>query len=255
MKRALELFASRFAPPGDSPRGAFALSSLTGAADAFLALTLASGDSPRIVLAVTPGLPDADRLTDDLRLLTARTPTRILEFPPLVAGDKASLGTRLKTVAALKAWGLSPYPCVVVAPFPSLASPIPRGTVPSLVLGTVPGRGDSPRTTFSAICAKLGEMGYNRVPTVEQEGDFAVRGGIIDAWCPGEEFPIRAEFFGEDLESLRTFDAASQRSVERIDSAELMPIREREGEGRGGGLGVGVGGGVGVGVQWRCLRI
>ena len=249
MKRALELFASRFASPGDCPRGAFALSSLTGAADAFLALTLASGDSPlagrdspRIVLAVTPGLPDADRLTDDLRLLTARTPTRILEFPPLVAGDKASLGTRLKTVAALKAWGLSPYPCVVVAPFPSLASPIPRGTVPSLVLGTVPGRGDYPPTTFSAICAKLADMGYNRVPTVEQEGDFAVRGGIIDAWCPGEEFPIRAEFFGEDLESLRTFDAASQRSVERIDSAELMPIREGEGEGRGGGGGRGRGG-------------
>ena len=108
MKRALELFASHFASPGDCPRGAFALSSLTGAADAFLALALASGDSPRIVLAVTPGLPDADRLTDDLRLLTARTPTRILEFPPLVAGDKSSLGTRLKTVAALKAWGLSP---------------------------------------------------------------------------------------------------------------------------------------------------
>ena len=235
MKRALELFASRFAPSGGRPRGAFALSSLTGAADAFLALALASGDSPRIVLAVTPGLPDADRLTDDLRLLTARTPTRILEFPPLVAGDKSSLGTRLKTVAALKAWGLSPYPCVVVAPFPSLASPIPRGTVPSLVLGSVPGRGDSPPTTFSAICAKLADMGYNRVPTVEQEGDFAVRGGLIDAWCPGEEFPIRAEFFGENLESLRTFDAASQRSVERIDSAELMPIREREGEGRGGG--------------------
>ena len=245
MKRALELFASRFAPPGDSPRGAFALSSLTGAADAFLALALASGDSPRIVLAVTPGLPDADRLTDDLRLLTARTPTRILEFPPLVAGDKSSLGTRLKTVAALKAWGLSPYPCVVVAPFPSLASPIPRGTVPSLVLGTVPGRGDSPPTTFSAIYAKLADMGYNRVSTVEQEGDFAVRGGIIDAWCPGEEFPIRAEFFGENLESLRTFDAASQRSVERIDSAELMPIREGEGEGRGGGLGGGGGGGRG----------
>ena len=242
MKRALELFASRFAPPGGRPRGAFALSSLTGAADAFLALALASRDSPRSVLAVTPGRPDADRLTDDLRLLTARTPTRILEFPPLVAGDKSFLGTRLKTVAALKAWGLSPYSCVVVAPFPSLASPIPRGTVPSLVLGTVPGRGDSPRTTFSAICAKLGEMGYNRVPTVEQEGDFAVRGGLIDAWCPGEEFPIRAEFFGEDLESLRTFDVASQRSVERIDSAELMPIREREGEGRGGGGGVGGGG-------------
>jgi transcription-repair coupling factor (superfamily II helicase) len=62
---------------------------------------------------------------------------------------------------------------------------------------------------------------------VEQEGDYSVRGGIIDAWGPGEEFPVRAEFFGEELESLRTFDAATQRSIERIDFAELLPAAER----------------------------
>ena len=221
MKDARQLFASRFTPPGLATGGAVSISALTGSADAFLAWSLAACESPRLVLAVTPGIPDADRLADDLRLLTARDPTRVLEFPPLFSGDKAALGTRLKTLAALKAWGLSPYPCVIVAPFPALATPVPTDDTPVLRLGTDP-------LSFSAICAKLAELGYNRVPTVEQEGDYSVRGGIVDAWSPGDEFPVRAEFFGDDLEGLRTFDAASQRSIARIASAELMPIREKD---------------------------
>ena len=172
MLDALEIFASRFTPPGSVPGGlpgsvpisqpgsvpAICIPSLTGASDAFLAVTMATGAvfgksgakerSPRIVLAVTPGLPDADRLADDIRVLTSQQPkgnnlrdfqTRILEFPPLLGDDKSSLGVRLKAIAALKAWGLSPYPCVVVASYPALALPIPaQGTVPSIHLGTVP---------------------------------------------------------------------------------------------------------------------
>ena len=77
------------------------------------------------------------------------------------------------------------------------------------------------------MCAKLAEMGYGRVPTVEKPGDYSIRGGIVDAWSPGEEFPVRAEFFGDDLESLRRFEAATQRSIERIESATLLPAEER----------------------------
>ena len=249
MTGALELFASRFTPPGIAAGGAsgsvpaICIPSLTGAADAFLAISMATGtvgDSPRkskrqprVVLAVTPGLPDADRLADDLRTLTSsHTPsgssageaavpnayqTRILEFPPLLSDDKSSLGVRLKTIAALKAWGLSPYPCVVVASYPALSLPIPTKSIPGIRLGTVP-------IAFGDICKKLPEIGYNRIPQVEQEGDFSVRGGIVDVWSPGDEFPIRAEFFGENLESLRSFNPATQTSISRIDSAELLPI-------------------------------
>ena len=249
MKDAIELFAARFTPPAVTGGGGVCIPSLTGSADAFLAAALAEHPpfapdaSPILAVAVTPGIPDADRLADDLRLLTERRPTRILEFPPLVPDDKSSLGTRLKTIAALKAWPLNPYPAVLVAPFTALATPIPKGTVPSLHLsikGTVP---PNPMGTvpvkFADICAKLPEIGYNRVPTVEQEGDWSVRGGIIDIWCPGEEFPVRAEFFGDDLESLRSFDASTQISIERSDEAEILPIT---------GVGVGVGVDVGVGV-------
>ena len=221
MKDALELFASRFSPPSPTEGGAVAISSLTGAADAFLALALSKGS--RLVLTATPGLPDADRLSDDLRVLSAAIPSarevRVLEFPPPLAGDVGALGTRLKTLAALRAWPLSPYPCVLVVSSPALASPVPTGAPPVISLGTDPEKSGTNPIKFSDICEKLATFGYNRVPMVEQVGDFSVRGGIVDAWSPGEEFPIRAEFFGDDLESIRTFDAATQMSIERVEKA------------------------------------
>ncbi|MCR5839516.1 MAG: transcription-repair coupling factor [Kiritimatiellae bacterium] len=225
MKDALELFASRFAPPSLKEGGAVAISSLTGAADAFLALALTKGS--RLVLAATPGLPDADRLADDLHTLSATIPSarniRVLEFPPPLSGDVGALGTRLKTLAALRAWPLSPYPCVLVVSSPALSSPVPTGAPPVISLGTDP-------VKFGDICEKLASFGYNRVPRGEQVGDFSVRGGIVDAWSPGEEFPIRAEFFGDDLESIRTFDAATQMSIERIDKAALLPAGSKDEE-------------------------
>jgi len=223
MKDALELFSSRFSPPSPTEGGAVAISSLTGAADAFLALALTKGS--HLVLAATPGLPDADRLADDLHTLSATIPSarniRVLEFPPPLSGDVGALGTRLKTLAALRAWPLSPYPCVLVVSSPALSSPVPTGAPPVISLGTDP-------VKFGDICEKLASFGYNRVPMVEQVGDFSVRGGIVDAWSPGEEFPIRAEFFGDDLESIRTFDAATQMSIERVDKAALLPAGSKD---------------------------
>ena len=233
MKDAIELFASRFAPPALTRGGALAISSLTGSADAFLALALAEhspsdppkpqSPAPRLVLAVVPGIPDADRLTDDLRILTERRPTRILEFPPLIPDDRSALGLRLKTIAALRSWSLNPYPAVLVAPFPALATPIKSGSAP-LTLST------ASAPAFSALCNQLARLGYERLPQVEKEGDCSVRGGIVDIWSPGDDFPVRAEFFGDDLESLRTFNPATQTSIERIDRCEILPVSEGEGE-------------------------
>ena len=235
MKDALSIFASHFTPPqGKSGEAqSFCIPSLTGSADAFLALTLATrGEDFRretkdkVVLAVTPGLPDADRLADDLKILTSTvhlhlSPSpRILEFPPLLDGDRSALGLRLKTIAALKAWSLSPYPCVIVASFPALSTPIPLSTEP-IHLST-----SQTSQTFQTFQAALARLGYERHPQVEKEGDYSIRGGILDVWSPGEEFPVRAEFFGEELESLRTFNPATQTSIERIDSCEILPIKE-----------------------------
>ena len=249
MKDALSIFASHFTPPrGKSGEASsFCIPSLTGSADAFLSLALANDRRfetfekfekyrERIVLAITPGLPDADRLADDLKILTSTVdlhlspPPRVLEFPPLLDGDRSALGLRLKTISALKAWSLNPYPCVVIASFPALATPIPQATEP-LTLHCSP----SPSTftsSLSAFADKLAHIGYERRPQVEKEGDYSIRGGILDVWSPGEEFPVRAEFFGDELESLRTFNPATQTSIERIERAEILPIKVKvEGEG------------------------
>ena len=222
MQNALELFASRFTPPRGKNGEALSvcIPSLTGSADAFLALTLTRDD--RLILAITPGQPEADRLADDLKILSAKSPTRILELPPKLADDKSALGTRLKTIAALKAWAINPYPGVVVASFPALATPIATSVEPIRIsLGGLEGL-----EGLGGLVEKLAKMGYERLPQVEKEGDCSVRGGIVDFWSPGDEFPVRAEFFGDDLESLRTFNPATQTSIGRIETCEILPVEE-----------------------------
>ena len=225
MQNALELFASRFTPPRGKNGEALSvcIPSLTGSADAFLALTLTRDD--RLILAITPGQPEADRLADDLKILSAKSPTRILELPPKLADDKSALGTRLKTIAALKARAINPYPCVVVASFPALVTPIATSVEPIRIslggLGGLEGL-----EGLGGLVEKLAKMGYERLPQVEKEGDCSVRGGIVDFWSPGDEFPVRAEFFGDDLESLRTFNPATQTSIGRIETCEILPVEE-----------------------------
>lgn len=235
MNSALDLFSSKFSPPAPKSAGALCISSLTGSADAFAALSLAlsgkdRGNGGKIVLAITSGIPDADRLAGDLRILTGSKeqsayPVRILEFPPRLDDDKSSLGIRLKTVAALKAFSISPYPCVIVSSYQALLTPVADTASEQMTLYAKTSSNNT-LLKFDEIGERLAKTGYSRVPAVEQQGDYSIRGGILDVWSPGEEFPFRAEFFGDELESLRTFDAATQISIERIESATILPINE-----------------------------
>ncbi|HBC46751.1 MAG TPA: hypothetical protein DCZ43_06870, partial [candidate division Zixibacteria bacterium] len=72
----------------------------------------------------------------------------------------------------------------------------------------------------------LVEMGFNRQPVVEQLGDFAVRGGIIDIFPATMAEPLRIEFFGDEIESIRTFSVLTQRSLGRLKEIEILPLRE-----------------------------
>lgn len=69
-------------------------------------------------------------------------------------------------------------------------------------------------------------MGYQRVDIVLEPGQFARRGGLLDIWPPAEPFPLRLDFFGDQLESLRRFDPASQRTVQTIKHALVTPACE-----------------------------
>ncbi|MBL6987569.1 MAG: transcription-repair coupling factor [Methylobacter sp.] len=73
---------------------------------------------------------------------------------------------------------------------------------------------------------KLESVGYHCVSQVYQHGEFAVRGSIVDLFPMGSKSPYRIELFDEDVESIRTFDPETQRSLEKIDRIQLFPARE-----------------------------
>jgi len=98
-----------------------------------------------------------------------------------------------------------------------------------------------PRRDFLKACKKLSinqtiqpdtllrnwaEVGYQRVNTVLEPGQFSSRGGILDIWATAETMPVRLDFFGDEIETIRKFDPASQRTIEKLDSILVTPARE-----------------------------
>ena len=91
----------------------------------------------------------------------------------------------------------------------------------------------------SAFVAQVGErideevlrnflvrMGFSQSPTVMEPGDYAIRGGIIDVWPPGEATPVRLDLFGDVLDGARRFDPVTQRTTDHLTRVELAPVSE-----------------------------
>ena len=78
------------------------------------------------------------------------------------------------------------------------------------------------------LIRKLTEAGYSRCGMVEGPGQFAVRGGIVDIYSPAADRPIRAEFFGDELDTMGYFEADTQRRSENIDSMVILPVGETQ---------------------------
>ena len=76
------------------------------------------------------------------------------------------------------------------------------------------------------LLGHLNTVGYSSADVVEMPGEYALRGGILDVYSPEAERPVRIEFFGDEVDSIRRFDPASQRSSNPIDEALLLPLTE-----------------------------
>ena len=76
------------------------------------------------------------------------------------------------------------------------------------------------------LVAKLAACGYVRQDPVGAVGEFSIRGGILDVWSPGSPSPVRLEFFGDTIDSIREFDPETQLSTEQLGSTEVAPMRE-----------------------------
>ncbi len=76
------------------------------------------------------------------------------------------------------------------------------------------------------ILQRLLQIGYSRTGLVEERGEMRVTGGILDIFPPSYSAPVRIEFFGDEIDSIRTFDSATQRSKENLEEAVILPARE-----------------------------
>ncbi len=84
------------------------------------------------------------------------------------------------------------------------------------------------KLSIDELAERLVEFGYNREEQVESGGQFAVRGGIVDIFPLTEEVPIRIEFWDDEVDSMRSFDTISQRSIESCEIINIYPAKEKE---------------------------
>ena len=183
-----------------------------------LAATLA-GAPGRIVVA--PEGEAATRLAADLSVYLDRVvpvlPARGVLYGADVAPAPHVVGERQQALAALAAGGV-----VVVEAVALLERFLPLELQPR-PLALAPGE----EIDFDAAVARLAALGYERVEQVRARGEFAVRGGLIDAY-PALGDPLRVEFWGDEVESLRTFSIYSQRTTGTLPAATVFAAFEAD---------------------------
>jgi transcription-repair coupling factor (superfamily II helicase) len=111
---------------------------------------------------------------------------------------------------------------VVVAPVRSVLQPQLHGLGDLEPVVLAPG--DS--ADLDTVVQRLVDIAYGRVDLVTKRGEFAVRGGILDVFPPTEEHPLRVEFWGDDVEEIRSFAVADQRTIDKADRLFAPPCRE-----------------------------
>ena len=178
---------------------------------------------------------------DDKRLASLRAclkffapGVRIISFPAwdCVPYDRVSpnaeiSGRRIAALAQL-ANNRRKQPLIVLSTVNAVLQRVPpRDTICSAMLRLKPGD----VTGMDALVQRLQASGFLRTGTVMELGEFAVRGGILDIFPPGRGRPVRLDFFGDTLESIRAFDPATQRTSSVVEKLTLLPVSEIPGGG------------------------
>jgi transcription-repair coupling factor (superfamily II helicase) len=189
----------------------------------------ASKDAPAISLAVI--CRDGQRMAALSRALAFFGPDlQLMEFPawdclpydrvspnaPVVAQRMIALSRLTRVISRDK-------PSVLLTTVNAALQRVPaRDFVATHALSVAPGN----VIGMQGIIEWLELNGFLRASTVREPGDYAVRGGILDLYPPGMDMPVRLDFFGDALETIRAFDAQTQRSEEQLRGLDLVPVAE-----------------------------
>ncbi len=203
-----------------------------GVADGYEAFALAqvaaeaAGDCPLLFVA-----RDGQRLPAIAEALAFAAPELpVLEFPAwdCLPYDRVSPGSdaaarRLDALSAMIALQEKPHRAVILTTANALLQRIPpKETIRAQAFRAKPGS----VVNMNDLIARLEMSGFERVPTVRDVGEFAVRGGILDLYAPGSPEAVRLDFFGDTLETIRAFDVATQRTSGNRKEVSLQAMSE-----------------------------
>jgi transcription-repair coupling factor (superfamily II helicase) len=130
-----------------------------------------------------------------------------------------------RRIAALAKISLSArkHPTIVLTTVNSALQKVPpRAFLKRAIKQLAPGQ----RVDMGRLTHRLALMGYTRSGTVMEPGEYAVRGGILDLFPPGRSNPVRLDFFGDTLETIKSFDVATQRTAKPVQKLAIMPVSE-----------------------------
>lgn len=165
---------------------------------------------------------EALRLQEDLQSFGRNSvvfPSRDLCFRKIDGVSREFERKRVGVLAGI----LSETTDTVIAPIDAVMTyTIPQSILQSLLINIK----TQDTLSIAELTEKLIFGGYNKTDMVENEGQFAVRGGIFDIFIPGEQNPARIEFWGDDVDTISSFDITTQRSLEQLDEIFICPARE-----------------------------
>jgi hypothetical protein len=214
---------------------AAAVSGLTPAAKA-LQVAVAAAAMPRgVVLYVVPTDRDLEQATTDVSfflsalegLSSSAVDRAVLPFPSHEIDPYRGMAPHFGVVSARARALFGIASGTARAIVASAAALTPKVSAPERLLNASielrPGQDIAP----SDLAELFVDAGFNREDPVDEHGEFAVRGGIVDVFPANEALPVRLEFVGDTIESLRTYDAATQRSQHPIDQLTIVPLKDR----------------------------
>jgi transcription-repair coupling factor (superfamily II helicase) len=218
----------RLGRTGDSldRRGRHAgLTSVPHGAKSFLAAALALADPPERLVWVARDAEIGDRVAEELGAwLGDPDAVAVLEPRSALAYERSELvaDETAARVAALAAWRTGGARILVASVQALLQRTLDPTDLPAepriLEAGT--------RIGLDALLHELLDLGYQPTLEVAGRGEFARRGGIVDIFPPGESLPVRIDFFGDEIDSIRRFDPTDQRTVGTAERATLLPASE-----------------------------
>ncbi len=216
-------YASLIKKINDPDKNKLSIVGLTDSSKAWMLYGITE-NTDKSSIVVCSNIFQANKLIQDLKFFSSDMeivylPARALQYYDIVAESKEVANQRMyaieKILSGKQIIAVTTIDALLVKMFPNARY---KGEEFELKVGD--------NISISKVVDKLAKFGFERTENVEGKGQFAVRGGIVDLFCINNDYPYRIEFFGDEVDSIRTFDTITQRSIDTVKKIDMSQVSE-----------------------------